>query len=317
MLERTGAAVAMANNGAQAVEMAAAGSFDLVLMDLQMPVMDGLEATRKILDMFPELPVIALSAEDDRTRSRQAGMKAHLAKPIDSIVLYRTLAQWLQAGKTIKTGQAEPENDSSILPGSMKGFDLDQGLRHADGDFTFYHKMLHRFKEQLTSDFASIDEQLELGDQGNGPMLIHSLKGISGTVGAYQLEKAVKSIDAAFKEGREVTRELRLQLVRALRETTEQLDKLPPRSGSTQKVDAQQSREAMAEMLKQLRKSEMVDDDLLAIVTGFLQSNLDGQKTDKLVKLVENFENDAAASMLLELAAATGVELDDLQRSKR
>ncbi len=319
MLEKTGAAVAIAKNGSQAVEMAAAGSFDLVLMDLQMPVMDGFEATRKILEMFPELPIIALSAagtDDDRIRSGQAGMKAHLAKPIDRFVLYRTLAQWLQAGETIKTRKAEPENVSLVLPGFMKGFDLDQGLRSSDGDPAFYHKMLHRFKEQLTSDFASIYEQLEMGDQGNGPMLIHSLKGISGTVGAYQLAETAKFIDAAFKEGREITHELKLQLERALREATEQLEKLPPLSDGIQKVDAQQGQEAMAEMLKQLRKSEMVDDELLTIAADFLKSNLGGHKTDKLVKLVENFENDAAAFMLLELAAATGVELDDPRRSK-
>jgi CheY-like chemotaxis protein len=98
MLERTGARVTLAGHGVEAVALAASQAFDLVLMDLQMPIMDGLEAARRIRQCRADLPIIALSAavmEADREKSREVGMNAHLAKPIDSSDLYRTLAQWL------------------------------------------------------------------------------------------------------------------------------------------------------------------------------------------------------------------------------
>ncbi|MGM0425366.1 MAG: PAS domain S-box protein, partial [Thermodesulfobacteriota bacterium] len=164
MLEKTGATVTLANNGAEAVQMVAAGSFDLVLMDLQMPVMDGFEATRKILEEYPEVPVIALSAavmEADQRQARQAGMKAHLAKPIDSAELYRTLSKWLQVQQGSQILQTGASADDSGLPEYMEGFDLDQGLKSTDGDAAFYLKMLYRFKEQLEGEFAFIDDKLQ------------------------------------------------------------------------------------------------------------------------------------------------------------
>ncbi len=98
MLQRTGAVVTLAENGVEAVELATTRDFDLVLMDLQMPIMDGFEATRRIRLERPDLPIIALSAavmEIDRNGAREAGMNGHLAKPIDTVELYRTLALWL------------------------------------------------------------------------------------------------------------------------------------------------------------------------------------------------------------------------------
>jgi PAS domain S-box-containing protein len=98
MLQRTGAVVTLAENGVEAVELATTRDFDLVLMDLQMPIMDGFEATRLIRLQRRDLPIIALSAavmEIDRNGAREAGMNGHLAKPIDTVELFRTLALWL------------------------------------------------------------------------------------------------------------------------------------------------------------------------------------------------------------------------------
>ncbi|UHD15379.1 response regulator [Thiocapsa bogorovii] len=98
MLQRTDAVVTLAENGGEAVALATTREFDLVLMDLQMPIMDGFEATRRIRTVRRDLPIIALSAavmEADRNDAREAGMNGHLAKPIDIGELYRTIALWL------------------------------------------------------------------------------------------------------------------------------------------------------------------------------------------------------------------------------
>ncbi|EFI33284.1 multi-sensor hybrid histidine kinase [Desulfonatronospira thiodismutans ASO3-1] len=313
MLEKTGAALSLAANGAEAVEMVEAGSFDLVLMDLQMPVMDGFEATRKILERFPDLPVIALSAavmEEDRNKSRQAGMRDHLSKPIESTSLYRTLARWLQAGDSVKVQKMEPEQDSSLLPRSLEGFDLAQGLRSADRDSGFYHRMLLRFREQLSGEFARIDEELDKGKSGDGPRLVHTLKGLAGTVGAVRLAEAASFIDLAFKENREITLELRRELDHAMHQARTELDGLEKAPGQSREVDQEEGVAAMSSMLQLLKNSEMVQDELIEAVTGFLRSRAGVEEVDELAGLVENFEHDAAVVKLLELASRSGVSVE-------
>jgi signal transduction histidine kinase/DNA-binding NarL/FixJ family response regulator len=134
ILEKTGAQVTLAGHGAEAVDLVQARRFDLVLMDLQMPVMDGFEATRRIRASFPELPVIALSAavmEADRERARVAGVNGHLAKPIDSRLLFETLSRWLARGTEKATGNATPEP-----PVAAPSTVVAAGRPEPDGDVT-------------------------------------------------------------------------------------------------------------------------------------------------------------------------------------
>ncbi|MCA1743877.1 MAG: response regulator, partial [Desulfovibrionales bacterium] len=266
MLEKTGAVVTLANNGAEAVEIAESGNFDLVLMDLQMPVMDGFEASRKILEKSPDLTIIALSAavfEVDRKRAKEAGMKAHIAKPIDSALLYRTLTGWLKVSEGKPEKMTVPSSESVDLPDHLEGFDLEKGLKSADGDRAFYHKMLHRFREQLSGEFARVDEELEKGKTGDGPRLVHTLKGIAGTVGAYNLARTAENIDHAYKDGRQISEQMRNELSQAVQEAKDQLSDLSPLPDKNLKVSRADAEEAISEMLKSLNKSEMIDDELL------------------------------------------------------
>lgn len=312
LVQKTGARVTVAGNGAEAVQMVENGDFDLVLMDLQMPVMDGFQASRKILHGFPDMPIIALSAavmEEDRKQSKQAGMLDHVAKPIDSAELYRTLARWLPLSQESSKPREESPAGSAGLPDYLEGFDLDQGRRSFDGDDSFYLKMLHRFNQQLHSEFASMDEHLQGEGNGDGPRLVHTLKGLAGTVGASRLAAAAKSIDHAFKKGEEITPEMRRELLEAMDSARDQLAGLPPLAVPEQEVDAERGAAAMIEIFELLKKNEMVDDELLTFAVQFLQTRLGREKSAEFASLVENFEYDAAASMLLQLAADAGVDI--------
>ncbi len=406
MLEKTGAEVTLANNGAEAVEIAAARAFHLVLMDLQMPVMDGFEAARQIRKSNPQLPIIALSAavlEADREQAREAGMNAHLAKPIDSNQLYQTLASWLEArdidldtnmdmdtDTDISTdmdmdtdtdtdtdtdmdtdrdtdrdtdiglerdtnigtdmdlemdmdmetwdkeldftsgcpggpespvesrGSGDPGDSetSHLLPMSLEGFDLEQGMHSAGGDEEFYHKLLHRLKDQLAQEFSNLPEQLkklekpEQLEQEAGEELrrkVHTLKGLASTLGAMRLAEVTVEVDQALAQGLEITPAMCRQLDKVLEEVQAQLATLPSLPTAVEKVDPQKGAEAMATLLTSLRNYEMVEEELLNTVVSFIHSRLGKEKSVELKNLVESFEHDAADSLLEELAREMGV----------
>jgi diguanylate cyclase (GGDEF)-like protein/PAS domain S-box-containing protein len=230
LLERTGARVALANNGAEAVAMAESHAFDLVLMDLQMPVMDGFEATRAIHERHPHLPIIAFSAavmEEDLERARAAGVAAHLAKPFDSAALYRTLSNWLKPREAAASSTADPPlgEPAFRLPATLDGFDLDVGRQYADGDDAFYLELLDGFRTELTGGLADVVERLEAGDDLPGVRrMLHTLKGLAGTVGALRLSTGAAEIDRTFSQGLPVGSAMRDELKASLDEVQAQLE---------------------------------------------------------------------------------------------
>jgi PAS domain S-box-containing protein len=247
MLERTGARITVANNGAEAVELALSRTFDLVLMDLQMPIMDGFEATRRIRLDQPDLPVIALSAavmDADRNQAEAAGMNAHLAKPIDIDALYSTLSHWLKArtrtasppriqpaiqpATEIATGAIAPPTVEPKLPDALVGFDLASGLDFADRDPSLYRELLLLFKAQLAADSPAILEGLDAHDDQLTARDAHTLKGSAAVVGAVRLTEIATLIDRAYKRGDGITEAMRRELRDALQEARAQLATLNP-----------------------------------------------------------------------------------------
>ncbi|RKT46137.1 response regulator [Thiocapsa rosea] len=252
LLEKTGARITLVDDGAEAVAIVARQRFDLVLMDLQMPVMDGFEATRLIRCRAPDLPVIALSAavmEDDRERARAAGVDAHLAKPIDSQALYQTLSVWLGSGIDETRAHAlpevsdrdrpgpipgplpDPDEPVPSLPTTLEGFDLKRGLQYAGDDAAFYHTLLRGFRTELAKELADLVERLGTGnDAATSARMVHTLKGLAATVGAVRLSAIATRIDTALRDRACVTAEMLGELDEALRQARTQLDGLQPPS---------------------------------------------------------------------------------------
>ncbi|MBI5895973.1 MAG: response regulator [Desulfobacterales bacterium] len=311
-LEKTGARITLANNGAEALKRVDEQIFHLILMDLQMPVMDGFAATRRIRKRYPDLPVVALSAAvmpADRQKAREAGMNAHLAKPIDEVELYQTLSQWLGSADAAIIAQDLPEPRPG-LPAVLEGFDLERGLRSADGDAAFYHRLLHHFKDQLNGEFAVIADLLEQkGQKETGARMVHALKGIARTVGHVRLANITVAIDLAFKEGKEIGQTLRREMRLALTEARAQMENLPPLPDATGQVGTDEGWASMHKLLALLRNSELVEEGLLAAVTHFVDSRLGPGASDALRKHVERFEQDVAAGILVALAAQAGEKL--------
>ncbi|MDP2829946.1 MAG: response regulator [Sulfuricellaceae bacterium] len=209
LVEITGATVDTANDGEQALAAIDARSYDLVLMDIQMPVMDGYTAARLIKDRWPDLPIIALTAHamvDEKARVIAAGMSDILSKPILPNALYSMLAGWL-ADKSAPENKAAPV----ILPGSAaladtnpsakhEGFDLSMALSRVNGDRKMLERFLRLFRDRNAGSVEEIGAALVRQDMAAARRLSHALKGGAGTIGMTELQAAAARMEATLTE---------------------------------------------------------------------------------------------------------------------
>lgn len=223
--------VKVANNGLEAIELLNEEAFDVVLMDMQMPIMDGLEAAQRIRDDLKlNMPILAMTAnamESDKEQCRKVGMNAHIAKPIDSDDLYQKLKRYLpvNAEKKLALAQAQEKSkkdslfDIPPLEASAKfpGLEIEPALKRLAGKQKLYHKMLESFCSEHSNTVGTLREKLIQNDAITAIRLAHTLKGMAGTVGAEKTQKQAECIEKALKEGKTLEElELDMQLLQKL-----------------------------------------------------------------------------------------------------
>ena len=204
LLTDEGFKVTIANNGKEAVNLVNDENFDVVLMDMQMPEMDGLEATMKIRETFASdtLPILAMTAnagEEDRERCLKAGMDAHITKPIDPEVLMSELCKWI-AQKDVDEKLQEPtkkvQSNNSI--GAIDGIDIEAALRVVAGKQSLLNKMLTTFVADQSQATDAIKGALQNKDNELAKRLAHTLKGTSASIGAMKLQEIAAKIEGYF-----------------------------------------------------------------------------------------------------------------------
>lgn len=209
MLTDAGLIVELAENGARAIEMAGQHDYDAILMDIQMPVMDGVTATR-LLRETPRtraLPIIAMTAnvmEEDRQRYQKVGMTDFVAKPIEPATLFRTLAAHLQSGAAPEGPATRPvaEEDPPILiPPYIEGIDLKVGRSRLMGSDSRYARYLRLFAEQNIELPLQLQTALDARDLTTAQRLAHTLKGSAGQIGAEQVRGAAEAFEKAVTDG--------------------------------------------------------------------------------------------------------------------
>ncbi len=193
--------VLVAENGEEALEVLEREDVDLVLMDIQMPGMDGLEATRRIRVRDTVTPILAMTAHamsGDRDLSLDAGMNDHLTKPIQPDELYRVLRQWLPHTRDRNVAPSSPPAPSSAreLPREQAppGLMIDKALDRLGGNEAFYIKLLHSFRKDLADARDALAKELEQ-DEELARRRVHTLKGLAGTLGAETLRKATQDLE--------------------------------------------------------------------------------------------------------------------------
>lgn len=217
LLAAVGIDTRVATNGKEALERLAeeaADTYDLVLMDIQMPVMDGLAATRAIRQLggFEEVPVIAMTAhtmEHEKRVSAAAGINDHIGKPFDIPDFYRKLAKWIPRIKQQAGGDAEEE--AEIVNGfpAIHGLDTEAGLSRFSGKAERYRHWLWTFADEAPQFVPKVRQQLVMGDTATALPAIHAFKGRVGMLGMLGLHKRIANLEAMLKRGEPVDAELK------------------------------------------------------------------------------------------------------------
>ncbi len=204
LLEGAGARVTVANNGREAVDRLLAGgpgAFDAVLMDLQMPEMDGIEATRRIRAdaRFATLPIIAMTAHamvEEREKCFAAGMVDHISKPVDPHAMFQTLSRWVRGTKPAAPASAPRAADA--LP-EIDGLDTAAGLKRVAGNRALYLSLLRQFADKQADAGQRLAAALKAKDQGAAERIAHTVKGVAGSIGLNGLQQRCVELEAAFK----------------------------------------------------------------------------------------------------------------------
>jgi two-component system, sensor histidine kinase and response regulator len=213
ILAGAGIKVSLATNGQEAVKAVSENDFDAVLMDVQMPVMDGYEATRVIRGdpRRHDLPIIAMTAHamaGDKAKSLAAGMNDHVTKPIDPDELYRTLGQYIRRPPTqAEAGPAEEEAARTIMSEEaeklpyLDGIDVAAGLKRLLGNRKTYLRILQQFGKDAQGAAEIMTEYVAAGKDKEAAILAHTLKGAAGNIGASGLQEAAAALEGWFKGG--------------------------------------------------------------------------------------------------------------------
>ena len=206
LLEGAGATVVVANHGREAVEMLSGPGrppFDVVLMDLQMPEMDGYQATAKLRAdaRLAALPIVAMTAHatvEERQRCLDAGMNDHVAKPIDPAALFEAVGRFYRPAEVAPDRPSSPAPQEALPP--IAGLDTKDGLARVGGNRTLYVKILREFAEQQGPAPDHVAAALAKGDHALAERLAHTLKGVAGNIGAAGVQSAAAALERAIRD---------------------------------------------------------------------------------------------------------------------
>jgi PAS domain S-box-containing protein len=210
--EEAGVLVTIASNGEEALQRLREQDFEAVLMDIQMPGMDGYQTTARVRaePRWRGLPIIAMTAhatQQDRERCLAAGMNDFVSKPFDFDVLCATLARWRGAGAVAAAAPgaaAVPATAAGPVPGqALPGVDTEAGLRYCNGSAKLYERVLRSFLDGQAGVLQTLGAALAASDLGTAERIVHTLKSNAGTIGAMALAQAARRAEQHVQAARE------------------------------------------------------------------------------------------------------------------
>ncbi|HEY9520665.1 MAG TPA: response regulator, partial [Methyloceanibacter sp.] len=327
-LEEAEVFVDLAENGAEAVRMVRENDYDVVLMDMQMPVMDGIEATRILRSdqRFATLPIIAMTANalvSDREMCLEAGMNDHIAKPIDPDQLFGVLLRWVKRPDGDGAGvrewiEARPASTPTAAPVAegpldIDGIDVKSALKRTGGNRKRYEALLRRFAHQQAATVEDIRKALSMGDAATAERAAHSLKGAAGTLGVNALSEAAAKTETAIKTGQGIDNAL-ASLSVDLAAAVGAIRGALPDEAATNGGGGSRDPTTVVEPLTQLKRLLETDDGEAADFMIDARSQLAGVLTpteiETLSELVGDFNFDSALKCLSSIADRLSLSLE-------
>ena len=326
LLEQAGLTITIANHGREAMDLLSAGQdhFDGVLMDIQMPIMDGYTATREIRKdpRFKEIPIIAMTANamaQDRERTADAGMNDHIAKPIDVKELFEVLGKWIDVPKERRVEAGSSVSDAASEPGTaeaatveipeLDGIDGVASLDRMGGNRQLYLKILRKFRDSQ----ADAVERLRLAADAGEWVVVrreaHTLKGLAGNIGAQALYQSAEWVerlcDLKEPDGSFDTALAALQI--KLNAVMAALDSLggdraqPVSAGASDARDISRVPMLLARLRERLEDDDAEAEQLLEALTPLLAGTSRAGLLDDLATRIEDYDFDAALELMARL----------------
>lgn len=300
LLTTNGITTEVANDGQEALDLLAKQDFDGVLMDCQMPVMDGYEATRKlrVQERFKELPVLAMTANamaGDREKVLDAGMNDHIAKPINVQKMFSIMARWITPsepiGETAVIGTDATDSEEKIP--ALPGINVTAGLATTQGKRKLYQKLLIKFRDSEADFIEQFREAQTSDDPEAATRCAHTLKGVAGNIGATDVQEAAGELESACKKNMAAEKIDRL-LENVVSALSPVLTGLAVFEQTEFKIPVQ---------------VKAIDPEKLKLLTGRLRALLEDDDTDA-TEVIEELEElpgiEAHASTLKRLSKAIG-----------
>ncbi len=325
LLQEAGVRTTLADNGREALQRLQQQAFDGVLMDIQMPLMDGFAATAEIRKQprFQDLPIIAMTANvmtGDREKALRAGMNDQIGKPLDVPRMFRTLARWIVPAQPAATPAAPPpateQPPPPSLPQALPGVDMQQGLENSRNRTATYGKLLRMFRDHQRRFPQQFRAALQQDDAETAIRLAHTLRGVAGTIGARDLAKQAQALEQACRQQpRDAALETLLDaLQQRLEPLIEALDQDLPTAAETAAETAETADPAvLGPLLRKLDQLLAANDteavELLEAARAPLAGHSAAAKLSELEEAVNGFDFDAAQRMLDDLAQRLHIPL--------
>ena len=298
LLENSGINVDIANNGEEAIDtyLANKTKYQLILMDIQMPIIDGYDATKLIRYYTEDLPIVALSAnamKEDIEKSKEVGMNDHLNKPIDVEKLYEVLFKYLGENEGVEDISINTQNlecEDNRLSHNTSAINVQQGFDYLMGNKELYLKLLDNFK----TDYENV--VLVMGDE-NFHRMVHTLKGLSGSLGMNKLHSLAIELETTPNE--KILEEFQNQLHLVMKEI-DQLRSASPNEFQDKKTISGEEKKALIDQLKEAldfmepTKSQEILDQLLENKLSLEETN----KLEQIRNLVDQYEFEIALEIL-------------------
>ncbi|MCG7874540.1 MAG: transporter substrate-binding domain-containing protein [Candidatus Thiodiazotropha lotti] len=331
LLEKLGLLVVIVSSGEEALKKIKEVNFDLVFMDLQMPGLDGLETTRRVRNELKNtyVRIIAMTAHamrGDRERCLAAGMDDYLSKPIDPDRLSSTLLAWLPIDDR-PLSDIQPvlgQVHAYDLPETVEGIDLKWGTNRVGGNQRLYVKLLLEFQQRYQDSAIQVSDLLRSNERDTLKRLLHTLQGVSGSIGANRLQEATRTLlDAILDPSDEhqitnliETFEKQVSIVfDSIQILQNKIDEAQIRDGAIEGASTEDVQQLLERTDTALKQGDVTSSGLLEKLTPMVLAQ-DSSLTDSVNELkthVDNYDFDKAVTTLLAIKRRLPAVTDDKQ----